>query len=184
MRPTVKLPSGLYFDFLELEKNVILPTDIAFSLSNLNRFTGHLGQYSVAQHSYFVSKLVPPGFEYDGLMHDSAEFVMNDLSSPLKHLLPEYKALEKRVEIMLSGKLGIRFSLPEVKQADLIMLATEKRWLGRRWARHSEEHDLDDTWDLIKGIEPLDTPLPRWTPEFAYHMFMKRFYEVKPQWVK
>lgn len=181
MRHVVKLPSGRYFDLDNLERNIVIPHDVAYSLAHINRFTGHLGPYTVAQHSYMVSTLVPPEHAYDALMHEAAEVVLNDLSSPVKDMLPCYKALEKRLEEeFFRPYFGVRFGSSLVKRADHIMLATEKKWLGRQWGRQEEEHDVDDTWDMIKGVEPLEKELLRWSPQTAYRMFMQRYDEVKP----
>ena len=53
--------SGLYIDFLDPSKNVYTIEDISEALSKICRFTGHTNSfYSVAQHSYICSLLVPP----------------------------------------------------------------------------------------------------------------------------
>ena len=62
---------------------------IAYSLSFINRFTGHAGAYSVAQHSILVAQHLPEEFKLSGLLHDATEAYLSDVSSPLKRLMPE-----------------------------------------------------------------------------------------------
>lgn len=165
--------SGKHFDFLDISPDAICIEDIACALSNLCRFTGQLQDfYSVAQHSVHVSYLVPPSFALDALLHDAAEAYIGDCSSPLKALLPDYQEIEKRVELAIARKFGIRTlgKWPEVKHADLVMLATERRDL-----------DLDDgtPWPMLEDIEPAPMLLAPLNPRQARVAFLHRYNELK-----
>jgi len=121
--------SGRYFDFNNPEGFEFVPEDIAHALSHLCRFTGHVETfYSVAQHSVHVADLLPNQYKLEGLMHDGTEAFLTDISSPLKRMLPDYKAIEKRVERALAKAFNLPFPMsPLVKDADSVMLMTERR---------------------------------------------------------
>lgn len=120
---------GVYYDFDRPELHDWKVYEIASALSKICRFTGNTSHfYSVAQHSVYVSRLVPWEYRMEGLMHDAHESVMGDVSSPLKRKLPEYKVLEKAAEASLASQFGLCWPYPEdVKIADLRMLVTEKK---------------------------------------------------------
>ncbi|MFT4271235.1 MAG: HD domain-containing protein [Pantoea sp.] len=164
--------SGKHFDFLNLSPDAICIEDIACSLSNLCRFTGHVQDfYSVAQHSVHVSYLVPPEFALEALLHDAAEAYCNDISSPLKYLLPDYRHVIKSVEEVIATKFGLPPMMStEVKQADLVMLATERRDL-----------DLDDgrPWKILDGIEPAPFLLSPLNPRQARVLFLQRYNDLR-----
>lgn len=165
--------SGKHFDFNNLSADAICIEDIACALSNLCRFTGHVQDfYSVAQHSVHVSYLVEPEFALDALLHDAAEAYIGDCSSPLKALLPDYQQIEKRVELVIARKFGIRTlgMWPEVKHADLVMLATERRDL-----------DLDDgtPWPILEGIDAAPFLLSPLNPRQSRVLFLQRYNDLK-----
>lgn len=104
--------------------------DITHSLSNVCRFNGHVKSfYSVAQHCVLVSNLLADKeLRLWGLFHDAAEAYLSDIPRPIKPLLPEYGVFEERLLKAIAVKFNLVWPMPdEVKRADLIALATEKR---------------------------------------------------------
>lgn len=170
--PTILLASGRYFNFERPESTPISVKDIAHALSHLCRFTGHCrGFYSVAQHAVLVSHLVPPEHAYHALHHDDVEAVMGDMSSPLKRLMPEYKALEHRVEASILAQFGLPATTPaEVKHADLVALRTEQRDLM---------HIDGGRWPSLDGIAPsAKHKLEPMEPEEARRLYLGRHQQL------
>jgi len=128
MQPTILTHSGNYFNLLRPDYSTFTVGDIAHALSHICRYTGHVHTfYSVAQHSVAVSHLVPPEHALAGLMHDAAEAFIGDVSSPLKSLLPQYKAIEARVEAVIADRFGLTALMdPRVKELDDRILEDER----------------------------------------------------------
>lgn len=162
---------GTYFDFLNPQNSAIDIVDIAHALSNICRFAGHTSKfYSVAEHSVHVSYLVPPELALDALMHDAAEAYIGDVSSPLKALLPEYKSIERKIEHVIRRHFRLSLTLDTlVKQADMIMLATERRDLMP---------DLGDSWECLLGVKPREQPVQALSPAGAYILFLHRYQQL------
>lgn len=168
--PTILLASGNYFDYEAPETSAFTIEDIAHGLSMTCRFAGHcIRHYSVAQHSVHISELVSQEHAFQGLMHDSSEFAVGDMAKPLKVMLPAYSVIEKRVEAAVFARFGVVMPLPpEIKEADIRMLATEQRQLmGNR-----------DEWHYTHGRPAFDFTIPVWTPEEAKARFLARYAEL------
>lgn len=180
MTPAILTSSGRYFDFMSPDPESIVIEDIGTALSRICRFTGHTKQfYSVAQHSVLVSYLVPSQYALQGLLHDASEAYLGDVSSPLKQLLPDYKAIEKRVESAILARFGLPFPLhPSIKEADLRALVTERRDLMPEPIQRYRVTDAV-AWSWTDGVEvTAAVPLPVFNPEIARAMFLARFNEL------
>lgn len=163
--------SGAHFDLADPQPDMINVLDIAQGLANECRYAGQCRWfYSVAQHSTLASRIVAPELALEALLHDAAEAYIKDIPRPLKLLLPDYRAIEQRVDAVIRHT----FALPErmstaVKVADLTLLATERR-------------DLmipDDTeWEVTRNFIPLDKRIRAQPPRVAESHFVRRLLEI------
>lgn len=122
--------TGRRFWPLDLRPEDISINDIAHSLSNLCRFGGHcLDFYSVAEHSVYVSYVVPPEHALPGLMHDATEAYVTDVPRPLKRGLGAvYEEIEAGAWRAICAAFALPLELPEcVKHADNAVLMAEKQ---------------------------------------------------------
>lgn len=164
--------TGGMFWLLDPRPEEVFIEDIAHALSLICRYNGHIkGFYSVAQHSVIVSQQCKEEDALFGLLHDAAEAYTGDIISPLKRLLPNYKAIEERIINAVCSKYSIRVTKrrkQEVKYWDNVLLATEVR-------------DLIPHKYLNWKFEapPLESPIKTlWGPKTAEKHFLKRFKEL------
>ena len=152
----IQTQRGRSVDLLNPTKEDIDPNELACLLSRLNRFGGHtrfdLPPYTVAQHSVFVMLQLPedsdPRLLLAALLHDAHEAYLGiDMSRPLKGLLNSHwlKHIERTWDRAVAARFGFDVDLfcrHEVKHADCVALATEKRDLmapcSRQWAELPE----------------------------------------------
>ena len=147
--------------------------DIGAALSKLCRFGGHTMRfYSVAEHSVLVSRVVPPWLQRQALLHDASEAYCADVPRPLKIGLGEhYATIEELNWRAIADKYLVSYVMhPDVKRADNAVLMAEKRALlpagGPQWS---------------VDAEPADVEVVGHAPDAAYHLFMRRFYELFPE---
>jgi hypothetical protein len=112
--------SGKQFDLLAPEADMVMLDGIAHALAHICRFAGYTQtHYSVGQHSVLASLLVPPADALHALLHDAAEAYVGDMVSPLKDLLPGFKAIEARIWKAIAARFEIAAQMPaSIKKAD------------------------------------------------------------------
>ena len=175
-----------YFDDFN-EKDICIE-DIAHALSNLCRFTGHSKYfYSVAQHSYYCSKLAEhmnfgPKIQLKCLLHDAAEFVIGDVSRPIKRILKssgELLKIEDRImSLILQKWLGSDEYYFDniVKKIDNIMLNKEANILFSKAPKEMGWQDQVEEIDLERANK---IKIRSWVfPGIAKQIFLDRFNEL------
>lgn len=127
-KSSISTLSGRFFDLLKPEDYDYCIEEIGEALSNICRYTGHVKKfYSVAEHSVLVSHIVPERLALAGLLHDSSEAFVGDVSSPLKKLLPEYRVIEENIQQAIAKHYGFEYPFPEeVHEADKRMYWRER----------------------------------------------------------
>lgn len=140
--------SGRRVHLLEPRVEDIDLADIAHHLSRIGRFTGAGDEITtVAQHCVHVSNLCPPELAAWGLLHDASEAYLNDVSSPLKALLSEYRRLEALWQDVISQRFGVPIERA-VKPYDTQSMLTEKYHNGPRGMTDHEFLGVPDTTPL------------------------------------
>ena len=114
MNNSIQTFTGKEFYPLDAWPDDVDIADIAHALSMICRFNGHCREfYSVAEHSVLVAEAAT---EYGAdashalraLMHDAAEAYLLDIPTPVKALLPNYKAAEDRLCEVLASVFGYK----------------------------------------------------------------------------
>ena len=163
--------TGRPFWPLEPHRSEIVIEDIAHALSLTCRFRGHCSVfYSVAQHSILVSSECPDKYALVGLLHDAPEAYLADLPDPIKRLMPDFNAAEKRIwaEINIHFKLGYNTIPQDVQEADKQAFKLEFRTLMAG--------DPPKGLHLVK--DPNESTLIPLGPEAAELAFLNRFQQV------
>lgn len=133
---TLETVSGKFIDVNNIDPSLIDISDIAWSLSRINRCNGHtipLIPFNVAQHSLFVYKIIlrwveEGSFVYwesdrlsvdffktlylKALLHDAAEYLIGDIPTPIKHSVGIYepiKMMEDNIDFAIEVKYNISF---------------------------------------------------------------------------
>lgn len=153
--PSLQVGSGILLPIMNTDPSKINMIDIAESISKICRYNGHTtGFYSVAEHSVHIyDYLTAIGATEEecrcGLMHDAPEYVVGDMTKPLKDMvgLP-FKRVEAQVWSVIAERFGLPVEIPEiVNHADLRMLFTEKAQV------FAKEVDWGWTVDPLPDIE-------------------------------
>ena len=175
--PSIQLATGEYFDFLNPDSTPISPEAMAHSLSKVARCNGHTTgvlAVSVAQHCVLAARAAPTGFKFEALMHDAAECVTGDITTPLKQLLGDFKRIEKNIEASIRERWLLPVEMSKTaKDVDLRMAATEKRDVMPKDLEGGE-------WETIRGVVPLDICIDPWEPGVARARWLHAFANLWP----
>jgi hypothetical protein len=182
--------SNRLFDPFDVALDDILIEDIAHHLATINRYGGApRNPISVAEHSLAVSLIVECRMIVDvqhdlrsnsvrlaakwGLLHDSPEYILNDMCRGLKHR-PGVAEVYREEEDKLMRKIAMKFGLPWpmppiVKAIDRELCGTEMR--------HQMHRAIDTDGN------PLPPPIPGLTMgvmtwQEAETRFMARYCEL------
>lgn len=161
--------TGKQFYPFRPEANKIDIIDIAHSLSNFCRYTGHSNFfYPVGLHSIYVSMIVPEKYQLWGLLHDASEAYLGDMASPIKKSFPKYIKAEERLMKVIAAKFNLVWPMPvEVLKADYVMLATEKKQLMKK---------APAKWGKLP--KPASVVIEKCTPREVELSFLQRFKEL------
>jgi hypothetical protein len=166
--------TGRRIDLASPKPSDICLADISHQLGGVNRFTGSgIVPIPTAQHCVHVSYLCPIELAQWGLLHDAEEAYLNDLSSPLKSLLLEYRTLGRLWHSAISERFGV--AIVDVKYWDIQSMLTERH--------HNGPFGMtDQDWlGLPPGakLPPIDpAPGRPWSAEEAERNYLARAKEL------
>lgn len=168
VKPFIATPSGRHYIGEDFTPDI---KEISFALSNQNRYNGHVGCYTVAEHSVRVAMQLPPELRLSGLLHDAHEAYYGDIISPIKRMLgPKFDELCDQFDDVIDETFGTDVRHPLVKEADLRMLVTE--------ARSFDLFGNGDGWPQVHPYLPLGH-IDTWLPTHADIKFMELFNELR-----
>ncbi len=184
-----RMLSGRRLEILDPSPLDIEIEDIAHGLSFLARWNGQtVGDYpfSVAQHSLLVENIFSMQFpdmdnpsKLFALLHDSAEYVIGDMISPIKsHLGAEYEELDEN----LTTAICMRFNIPTKKIETIkkrVKIADKKAaWLEAINLAGFSQRDADRIFGKQKEIEGFEPSLLPEAPFIVRKNFVNRFNEL------
>ena len=184
-----RMLSGRRLEILDPSPLDIEIEDIAHGLSFLARWNGQtVGDYpfSVAQHSLLVENIFSMQFpdmdnpsKLFALLHDSAEYVIGDMISPIKsHLGAEYEELDEN----LTTAICMRFNIPTKKIETIkkrVKIADKKAaWLEAINLAGFSQREADRIFGKQKEIEGFESSLLPEAPFIVRKNFVNRFNEL------
>lgn len=173
--------------------------DIARGLSNVTRFSGQGGFYSVAEHSVRgAAHADDPRVAYEFLLHDGAEAYMGgDMVKPIVEILDDYRELRERMQQCIRERFGLpREMTGACKEIDVRMLVTEApvifnhadEWWKEphfprpyegEWIKFASRLKVGDDRDEPEFARPLDMQF--WPPRMAERRFLQRYQELRQE---
>lgn len=178
--------SGRGLSLLEPNPDDVQITDIAHSLSQINRFNGNTAWgYSVATHSLQAQEAVASiggsaVEQLEALMHDAAEAYVGDISTPVKALLGDkFRDIEGRVmdAILRRFRLSGGFLLSDkMRDIDQCLAQAERNILIRdadHWLRGDSLEVMTKHGARCRAVDMYIDP------ERAERRFLDKFNELR-----
>lgn len=179
--------SGIWVDLSDPKTSDIDIEDIAWSLSNIMRFNGHLStQISVARHSLEVSRLVPPELALAALLHDAHETYVGDVVRPVKRYLEAHGVNLDDYEGFWQNLIWLKYKCVPVNKeqrqlindADDLQMAREITSLAPEGPFRDYGRVLLNKHAAHKMVKLLELELCDANPRRDYASFKKRFFEL------
>lgn len=162
-------------DLLDPDPDDLILGVLAFSLAHMNRYTGHLGTYSVAEHLVLGTWVLADQGHKRGilagyLMHDAHEAITGDISSPMKKAMLalgfDFHTLEDRHQLAVERRFRVYTRAPAVKAMDAAMCVTEAtQGFGALLTRGGA-----NGWP---SVPPAPVQIRRWSPTRACAEFLE-----------
>jgi hypothetical protein len=183
----ITVASGKTIDLRAIEPHKLCVRDMAYALSNINRFNGHsLRPISVAEHSLMVADIMERHFSVRdaaallaALLHDGHEYLIGDVPSPIKPLLGDaWAVLEASTQRQLLKHFGVWTAFNTYKawihDADMLALTSEREQLMHPDAGY---WPCQATHPAIDWVRYGDAS--QFTPDDWRQAFIDRFNELR-----
>lgn len=201
----IQLNNGKYFSLADIPnsvRNVDLQS-IANSLANINRFTGHAGQWSVAQHCLlgclYLKRFGYPDLAiWQFLLHDKSEALLQDIAAPIKRHLNDYRSIEAAVDKEMEKLFPKAYSTTVepatlIKETDYDMLKVERALFfsfgtgGERYRPETEQDrkawgfSIEDAWNLMTALDlyPVAVKLQKMSARQIAELFCMVYSETR-----
>ncbi len=163
------------YDLPKTWENAIRIDDIAHSLGNICRFTGHSREfYSVAEHSVLGTYApdIPDAMHAMAfLLHDAHEAYLGDINTPLKSYLWDTTGALDALAISVDTAIHKKFKLDVDRINWDIIKTVDRRML------ETEANQLLVDWKY--SLPPYNMKLSLYYPRKASEAFLKRYHELK-----
>jgi hypothetical protein len=172
--PYIQTSGGLTIDLLFPDPDDLHLPVMAHALAHLNRYTGHLGRYSVAEHLVLGAECLRDqghgrGIQAGYLMHDAHESTTGDVSKPVKDALfalgMDFSIFEDPHQDAVERRFRVNTRAREVKDMDMAMCKAEAlQGFGTLQGRGGR-----DGWPTC---EPAPIRIRRWAADRAEREFL------------
>lgn len=153
----IRMFDGRMVDVLNLQRDDIRPKNFIHAICNLNRYTGHLPfPISVGLHSLRMAEIVPKHLRRTALIHDWSEACFNDIASPIKRTMGNYREYEDAAARVIFDAMGVPYELlRELKTFDVRIRQDERisTWGFEDWKSDKWTYDGDAQPFGIKFVE-------------------------------
>jgi len=148
--------------------------DVAHALSMQCRYTGHtrffypVGHHCILIYDWLRSRGHPPSTCLRGLLHDSGETWAADVARPLKPMVPELVAAERRMTALTYRLVG----LADDDEEEALVHDVDHRIIGDE--RRATMSDSGNVWGTDR-LEPLGVDIRPSNPEEIKRGFLARY---------
>lgn len=182
-RPWMQTKSGRAFPLVDPTPDDVHWPDVCYGLAHNNRYAGHAGTYTVAQHSILVANALPKEYRLYGLLHDAHEAYIGDITRPVNkailHLANRYEDetganvedvltdLKYGIDRAIFAKAGLN-PIPSQEIREMVHVADVR-------ALAAEVRDLmapaPAPWNFHEAFAPLPEKIVAWDAQTSFVEF-------------